>query len=168
MIEKSKTRNITLKINLEKRNFPEDVSKVVGDFSKYLNTEGVWACYGIPKDNSSSWVCLNVGQSRRIGVEMRTNREYSKGIFRNKDGSYKNYKGDVIFTFDRPKNKPITIRQRVWHDIGKKYKSLFFVIVSESLNKEERLAIEMEYAIKNKAIYWNKSPEQKKILSEIG
>ncbi|MBP1562945.1 MAG: hypothetical protein J6C38_04445 [Oscillospiraceae bacterium] len=162
MIAKSIMRNLSLKINLEKRNFPEDVKKVVGDFSKYLKTEGVWACYGIPKDISSGWVCLNVGQSRYIGKEMRTNSEYSKGIFRNKVGSYKNYNGDVIFTFDRPKNKPVTIRQRVWYDIGKKYKSLFFVIISESQNKEERLAIEMEYAIKNKAIYWNKSPEQKK------
>ena len=162
MIAKSKMRNYSLKINLKKRNFPEDVTKVVGDFLKCLKTEGVWACYGIPKDNSSSWVCLNVGQSRYIGKEMRTNSEYSKGIFRNKVGSYKNYKGDVIFTFDRPKNKPVTIRQRVWYDIGKKYKSLFFVIVSESQNKEERFDIEMDYAQKNNAIYWNKSPEQKK------
>lgn len=167
MLGKRKLNNISIKINLEKRNFPEKTSKVVGDFSKYVKKAGVWACYGIPRDNSSSWVCLNVGQSSNIGVEMRTNCNYSKGIFNNKIGIYKNYKGEVIFTFDRPKDEPITSRQRVWNDIGKKYKCLYFVIVDESLDENERLTKEMEYAIKKEAIYWNKSPKQNHNLKKF-
>ena len=154
--------NITLKINLNKRKFPEDVKKVVGKFSDYLNQAGVWACYGLSLYNKSQeWVCLNVGQSIDIGREMRTNRKYSRGEFNNKKGEYKNYRGEVIFTFNRPKNKPITSRQRVWYHIGNNYKSLYFVIIQTSDKEDERLNIEMEYAKKHNAVYWNKSPKQK-------
>ena len=160
--------NITLKINLNKLKFPEDVKNVVGNFSDYLNKAGVWACYGLPLYNKSQeWVCLNVGQSIDIGREMRTNRKYSRGEFNNKKGEYKNYRGEVIFTFNRPKNKPITSRQRVWNHIGKKYKHICFVIVEISDDKMNRLKTEMDYAIKHEAIYWNKSPEQNKIQITI-
>lgn len=163
MIGKRKINNISLKINLKKRKFPEEPQKVVGDFSKYVHKAGVWACYGIKKDDSANWVCLNVGQSIDIGKEMRVNRMYSKGIFKNKEGIYKNYKGNKVFTFDRPRNKPITTRQRVWSHIGENYKCLYFVIVCESSDKNERLKKEKEYAEKNEALYWNPAPGQKSL-----
>lgn len=159
-----KIDNISLKINLKKRNFPEASQNVVGDFSKYVNKAGVWACYGIKKDDSENhWVCLNVGESNNIGTEMRVSRKYSNRIFNNKKGIYKNYKGEVMFTFDRPRNKPITQRQRVWSHIGKNYKCLYFVIVSESSDREERLKIEKAYAEENNALYWNPAPRQRSL-----
>ena len=161
MIGRRRLDDISLKINLNKRNFPESPQKVVGKFSRYIKKAGVWACYGMKKDGSEKWVCLNVGQSNDIGTEMRLNRKYSNGKFNNKKGVYKNYKGDEIFTFDRPRNKPITTRQRVWNHIGENYKSLYFVIVCESEDINERLRIEKEYAEKKEAIYWNPAPGQR-------
>lgn len=161
MIGKRILKNKSLKINLKKRNFPEDSRRVVGDFSKYIGKAGVWACYGMEKDGSADWICLNVGQSKDIGKEMRTNRMYSKGIFMNKPGVYTNYKGVELFRFDRPKNEPVSTRQRVWKDIGDKYKCLYFVIVFESEDEKARLKEEKTYATKNEAQYWNYAPGQR-------
>ena len=160
MIGKRRLDNISLKINLRKRNFPEEQQKVVSDFSKYVKKAGVWACYGLKKDDLTRWVCLNVGQSNDIGTEMRVNRKYTRGKFNNKKGIYKNYKGEVVFTFDRQQNKPITTRQWVWSHIGENYTSLYFVIVCESLDKDERLKTEEKYAKDNNALYWNPAPGQ--------
>ena len=94
---------------------------------------------------------------------MRVSRRYSKGQFKHRSGVYRNYRGEVVFTFVKPKNEPITTRERVWHNIGKNYNSLYFVILSESSDRDERLSIEDKYARDNGALYWNPSPKQKKL-----
>ncbi len=166
MIGKRDLENISLKINMKKRNFPVEVSLVVGDFREYENKPGVWACYGIKKKApDNEWVCLNVGESDNIGKEMRLDRKYSGGKFNHRAGIYKNYKGDKVFTFVRPKKRPISSRERVWYDIGKKFKCLYFVIVSESSDENERLRIEGQYARDHDALYWNPSPKQKGVVS---
>ena len=163
MIGKREIYNKSLEINLKEHKFPEENQHVVDDFRKYINKPGVWACYGITKDNpTNTLVCLNVGESDDIGTEMRVDHEYSMGKFNHRKGCYKNYEGKVLFTFDRPKNKPISTRERVWHDIGQKYERLCFVIVCESSEREERLKKEEEYALEHKALYWNPSPKQKR------
>jgi hypothetical protein len=68
-----------------------------------------------------------------------------------------------VFTFVRPKNEPINTRERVWYNIGKNYKCLYFVIVSESSDRNERLKIEELYAKKNEALYWNPAPGQRSL-----
>ncbi len=163
MIGKRDIENLSFKINMEKRNFPVKDLPVVGDFRKYIRKPGVWACYGIKKDApDNEWVCLNVGENADIGTEMRLDREYSRGKFNHRDGIYKNYKGDEVFTFVRPKNEPVNRRERVWYDIGEKFNCLYFVIVSESSDEDERLRIEEQYARAHDALYWNPSPKQRR------
>ena len=57
--------------------------------SNFLHTSGVWACYGINKKKPSGWECLNVGQCKRIGIEMRNDLKYSRGRFSHKQGEYR-------------------------------------------------------------------------------
>jgi hypothetical protein len=163
MLSKRKIGDKQLKILMNKYKFPEDIKKVPGDFSILLGKPGVWACYGISRDNPTGWVCLNVGQSNDIGKEMRRDKEYSRGVFHHRPGVYKNYLGKELFCFERPNNKPLTTRERVWFDIGKKYKNLLFVVISDSKDEKERLTIEEQYAKNHNALYWNASPEQKKL-----
>lgn len=163
MIKKREIDNLSLKINLIKRKFPESPAQVVSDFRNYIKKPGVWACYGIKKDDpSNTWVCLNVGESDDIGTEMRVDCRYSRGKFMHQKGCYKNYKGQVLFSFDRPNDVPLNTRERVWHDIVRNYMSLYFVIVCESSDRNKRLKEEKNYALKHEALYWNPSPTQKR------
>ncbi|MCQ2515457.1 MAG: hypothetical protein MJ094_01175 [Saccharofermentans sp.] len=136
--------------------FPEDKSQVVTDFKSNKKVAGVWACYGVPRDNGEEYVCLDVAQSSNIYREIRIDRMYSKGKNYNKKGVFKNYKGDEVFKFDRP----LSTRQRKWKDIGEKYQYLKFVIIKENCNEVERRRIEKAYAIKHKARYWNPDIKQ--------
>lgn len=140
------------------------------DFAEYINKAGVWACWGKDKKDkeNSQWVCLNVGSGKTIGIEMRGDLKYSRHEFNHKRGVYKNYLGKEVFTFDRPMNEPITIRERVWDHIGHNYTNLVFVIVllsadegEEKSLEAERLEVEKKYAHDHEAMYWNPSPRQK-------
>lgn len=136
------------------------------DFSNCLVKAGVWACFGLPNGNKTDWKCLNVGSSNKIGLEMRTNHNYLQGVFAHKSGEYKNFRGTTIFKFDRPKNEPITIRERVWKHIGEHYEHLHFVVILLSDNEKERLQKEMDFADETEAIYWNPSPKQRKMMKK--
>ena len=66
MIKKREIDNLSLKINLIKRKFPESPAQVVSDFRNYIKKPGVWACYGIKKDDpSNTWVCLMMCYTER-------------------------------------------------------------------------------------------------------
>ena len=161
MTTKKYEKNIQLKENLKEQGFPEDVSKVPEDFSCCVKTSGVWACWGKPKHNTlsnSDWICLQVGESTDIGTEMRMDRQYSMGKFYNHKGIYKNHAGHEIFDYDRPLSK----RQRVWKHIGENYTGLIFVIIGLSEDQEERLQMEERYALEKEAVYWNRSPKQRR------
>ena len=139
---------------------------VQGDFSNFLHTSGVWACYGINKKKPSGWKCLNVGQSKRIGIEMRNDLNYSRGKFSHKQGEYRNYNNKKIFEFKRPNNEPITIQERVWKHIGDNFENLHFIVILDSDDEDERLIKEMNFAEKEEAVYWNYSPKQRKLKAK--
>ena len=139
---------------------------VQGDFSNFLHTSGVWACYGINKKKPSGWECLNVGQCKRIGIEMRNDLKYSRGKFSHKQGEYRNYNNKIIFEFKRPNDEPITIQERVWKHIGDNYENLHFVVILKSKNEDIRLLAEMKFAEDKQAKYWNYSPKQRKLKAK--
>ena len=139
---------------------------VQGDFSNFLHTSGVWACYGINKKKPLGWKCLNVGQSKNIGIEMRKDLKYSKGRFSHKQGIYKNYNNDKIFDYERPKDKAITSQERVWKHIGDNFENLHFIVILNSDDEDKRLEKEMKFAEKEEAVYWNYSPKQRKLKAK--
>lgn len=140
---------------------------VQGDFSEFLHTPGVWVCYGINKKKPSGWECLNVGQSKNIGIEMRKDLRYSEGTYWHKKGIYKNYNKEKIFEFERPNDEPITIQERVWRHIRDNYENLHFVVILKSKDEDIRLLTEMKFAEDKQAKYWNYSPKQRKLKAKL-
>ena len=109
---------------------------------------GVWAVWSI--DNK----CLDVCQTKNIGVEMRG---WIRNYYANKGKT-----DEELIEMNRRYQKYNRSKKR---DIAKycsdlNSKPIFKIVATNIDSKEEREVIETQYAYDNKAIFWNPAPGQ--------
>lgn len=110
---------------------------------------GVWAMFGIKKgDNSSKYICLNVGKNKCIGDELKIDFERLECFMPFRKKIYKNQFNEEKFTY-----KEYATRQDwLYKEISEKYESIIIILVT---NETEKLyTIEKYFAYSTKAAYW--------------
>ena len=110
---------------------------------------GVWAMFGIKKDNSSEkkYTCLNVGKERNVGKELEIDFERMKHFKEYKgEKQYINQFNEEVFKYE----EYATRQEWVYKDISEKYKSIITILVA----KENNYTIEKYFAYSFKAVYW--------------
>ncbi|MDD6770885.1 hypothetical protein [Inconstantimicrobium porci] len=126
-----------------------DFEIIEQDKVKEYKYPGVWAMFGIKKDNNSKkkYTCLNVGKSADIGKELEIDFERMKHFKECKgDKDYINQFNEKVFTY-----KEYATRQEYeYKDISDKYKSIITILVA----KENNYTIEKYFAYSFKAVYW--------------
>lgn len=125
----------------------------IDNLDKY-HTSGIWALYGT-KDGKEK--CLEVGINLNMAREIqndittmktKTNNKVSESFYNARrlfpefQETFRIYKGE-------------TRTEAKYHYIVKNYTNLYFKLVKVEDKYVKKIQIESEYAIDNKALYWN-------------
>ena len=125
------------------------------NIAQYKGIPGVWILLGKEKADTH-FVCLQVGQTKDIGNEIKTNISYlGKQNFEPTTKKYVNQFGEFMFSYEEHIDER---RKMLYGDIAKKYVDLTFVCITsgeELKNQVELLkAIEKYVAYKTSCRYW--------------
>lgn len=120
---------------------------------------GVWALYGEKNESSDEWICLQVGQTINIAVEIEADIERMKQKINDpRKKSYVNQFGKELFCYD----EYFSVQEILYTKIITEYKQLKFLCVYETSNSEIRKNIEKYFAWNTYPLYWrNGGPYRK-------
>ena len=133
------------------------------NLEQYKNQSGVWAMWG--KDSTDTEICLEVGQTVDVFNELEYDLLYLKKDY-SKENISKRYSARRLFAFSETFDVCKCDLNRTcakYRHIAKSYFDVsIYLICNLNITKEERERIELEYAIDNKALYWNAWGKQRK------
>ncbi len=133
---------------MNNENFRFSIVKIE-DSNNIDNINGVWALYGIKKAEKSKWTCLQVGQSNKIGDEIRLDISYlGKNNLQILKKNYINQFGEKMFEY----MKYPSSREQLYKHLSEKYQDFIFVIIK--CNRGNLKEIEKYYAWTSHAEYW--------------
>lgn len=130
----------------------EKLPEVTDENIKKYQSPGVWALFG--QNEEKTWLCLQVGQSNNIGLEIKSDIQCISGNIKEQTKkAYINQFGNVVNGYEY--NIYLTPREQIYKKIGEKYKEFVFIcICCGDAYKNNKKLIEKYVAWKLRALFW--------------
>lgn len=133
------------------------------NLEQYKKQSGVWAMWA--KDTSNTDICLEVAQTMDIFNELQYDLSYLTRDYRGKSKN-KRYSARRLFIYNKKFDVCECDPNRTcakYRDIASCYFDIcVYMVCNSNETREKRESIELEYAINNKALYWNAWGQQRK------
>lgn len=133
----------------------EDIDKMAEITDEELRNyqfPGVWVLFGRNKGNP--WLCLQVGQSNNIGIEIKSDIQCIVGnIEEQTKRTYINQFGKAVKGYEY--TIYLTPREQIYKKLGERYKDFAFIcICCGAAYKDDKKLIEKYVAWKLRALFW--------------